>query len=268
MDDILSTAHELILHAAIVTTDKVVYPAWGELSGTQPEVIFPNLATVNRTLQQEVEITKFFTVTVYATHPGWLAGAFAVIVLACLSIIPTYWGWWHLGRPVSMSVLEIAKAFDAPLLRDLDPNGSAEEHLRIVGRTRVRYGFGTTRLVHEKDGNGGQPSLGLSTAPQLDLNIIEVNDFKDKNHRVQHQDTISIVLETATNSVRESRDQIEGGPADMPLQMVSTAFPASADRTTNDSSLPQAFEKESESFTVQPTLMFREVDSFSSGRGD
>lgn len=55
-----------------------------------------------------------------------------------------------------MSVLEIAKAFDAPLLREVDYNGSAEEHLRAVGKTRVRYGFETQSVVQEKVGNNDQ----------------------------------------------------------------------------------------------------------------
>jgi hypothetical protein len=69
-----------------------------------------------------------------------------VIVIVCLSILPTYWGWWHLGRPVSMSFLEIAKAFDAPLMQRANPNGTADDHLRSVGDTRVRYGSHATAV--------------------------------------------------------------------------------------------------------------------------
>ena len=37
-------------------------------------------------------------------------GAAAIIELACiLLVVPTYWGWWRLGRPCSFSPLEIAK---------------------------------------------------------------------------------------------------------------------------------------------------------------
>lgn len=36
--------------------------------------------------------------------------AAAVVEIACiLLIVPTYWGWWRLGRPFSFSPLEIAK---------------------------------------------------------------------------------------------------------------------------------------------------------------
>lgn len=46
---------------------------------------------------------------------------FAIMVTAFL-----YWGWWQLGRRVSFSPIEIAKAFDAPLLRDANTNAGAK----------------------------------------------------------------------------------------------------------------------------------------------
>lgn len=39
-----------------------------------------------------------------------------------------------------MSPIEIAKAFDAPLLEHVDCNGTAESMLREVGKARVMYG--------------------------------------------------------------------------------------------------------------------------------
>ena len=43
-----------------------------------------------------------------------------------------------------MSPLEIAKAFDAPLMRHADSNGTVDDHLRSVGDMRVRYGSHAT----------------------------------------------------------------------------------------------------------------------------
>lgn len=78
--------------------------------------------------------------TVYQSHYDWMFGALAVLVVALCSILPTFDGWWHLGRTVSMSPIETAKAFDAPLLRQADPNGTADDiavHFRSVN---VQYG--------------------------------------------------------------------------------------------------------------------------------
>ena len=141
-DDMISAAHELTLRTAIATTEILVVTSSNKdevetdpnlLTQGQPEITSPNLTFVNRTTDQEVKVTMTFEENVYETQPEWLAGAFAVIAIACLSIFPTYWGWWRLGRPVSMSPLEIAKAFDAPLMQHADPNGSAADHLRTVG---------------------------------------------------------------------------------------------------------------------------------------
>lgn len=170
-----------------------------------------------------------------------------------------------------MSVLEIAKAFDAPLLRDVDPNGSVQEHLHAVGKTRVRYGFGTQSVVQEKDGNNdqeGQQSPHPNAAPQLDLNIIEISDCEAEDFRFQQNDTISIISEATTNEAPEDCGPLEGVAVETPLRVDPIASPVAADPNTSDSPLPQAFDKESESLVVEQTLMFREVDSFSSGRGD
>lgn len=48
-------------------------------------------------------------VNVYHTTYWWFLGA-ALIELLCIAVVGlTYWGWWRMGRPVSLSPLEIAK---------------------------------------------------------------------------------------------------------------------------------------------------------------
>ena len=46
---------------------------------------------------------------------------------------------WTLGRDVSMSPLEVAKAFNAPLLAAEHSNAEVEELVKSVGARRVRY---------------------------------------------------------------------------------------------------------------------------------
>jgi hypothetical protein len=160
-------AHELTLRIAIATTNTLVVtgltnwwdgPASTLLTQGQSEIGYPDLALVNRTTSQDAEVNMTFDETVYEIQPQWLAWAFALIGLATLAILSTYWGWWHLGRPVSMSPLEIAKAFDAPLMHRTDPNGSFEDHLKVVGDTLVRYGFHATITEQPEIGNQ-RPSI-------------------------------------------------------------------------------------------------------------
>ena len=80
------------------------------------------------------------TETVYETNFNLVAAAAALNLLAVLAIIPTYRGWWALGRRFTLSPLEIARAFDAPLLRDTEYNSTWKQITERVGEHTVRYG--------------------------------------------------------------------------------------------------------------------------------
>ncbi|KAJ9661889.1 hypothetical protein H2198_001641 [Neophaeococcomyces mojaviensis] len=83
--------------------------------------------------------------TVYTTNYNYMAGAVLVSFLGVIFVIPTFHGFWELGRPVSFSPLEIAKAFNAPLLQGVQGNGHVNDLLNEVGAMKVRYGdSGTT----------------------------------------------------------------------------------------------------------------------------
>lgn len=151
IEDMMSMIRELSLRTAIATTTHAPGPVNFEAGGSifnntealtavQPDVIYPNLTSVNRTLHQQVKAVNTDPITVYKSHFGWLGGGLGVMFLAYVAVLPLLWGWWHLGRPVSMSPIETAKAFNAPLLRDADGNGTSMELLAVVGDTRVRYG--------------------------------------------------------------------------------------------------------------------------------
>ena len=138
---------ELTFRTAVITTSEgfTSYPGKDSYSdgpaGYGIDVISPNLTVTNRTTQQKVPVSMTYDETVYVVNYAWLMGTTSLVTIACLAIAPLYWGWWHLGRPVSLSPLEIAKAFDAPLLRGVDTNGTFDELTRAIGDLRVRYGF-------------------------------------------------------------------------------------------------------------------------------
>ena len=48
---------------------------------------------------------------VFHTEYGFFVAAAIVELVCILLILPTYWGWWKLGRPVSFSPLEMAKVW-------------------------------------------------------------------------------------------------------------------------------------------------------------
>ena len=88
-------------------------------------------------------------ILVYQSEYKYLAAAAVIICLALISVSVTLWGWWELGRKVSLSPLETAKALGAELFQhsNLPMDGArlAEE----MGSRKFRYG---EQMVTEDDG--------------------------------------------------------------------------------------------------------------------
>lgn len=80
------------------------------------------------------------TVTVYSSHFEYLAISIAITFLAILIVLVTFNGFWLLGRNVTMSPIETAKAFNAPLLAQEHPNAEVSELVKGAGVKPVRYG--------------------------------------------------------------------------------------------------------------------------------
>jgi hypothetical protein len=89
--------------------------------------------------------------TVYQSNYTLMAVALVINFLALLSLFPIYYGWWELGRNSTLGVLETAKAFGAPLLRDVGDNDTTEQMLQSVGSKRVRYGEVFVSGIKEKE---------------------------------------------------------------------------------------------------------------------
>ena len=77
---------------------------------------------------------------IYKSQYLYMALAVLFSALGWLAILPVFVGWWHVGRTVSMSPIETAKAFKAPMLESSDSNADASILLREVGDRPVRYG--------------------------------------------------------------------------------------------------------------------------------
>jgi hypothetical protein len=83
---------------------------------------------------------------VYSTDLLWFLAA-AVVELGCILLtIPTYWRYWRIGRSVSFSPLEIAKAFEAPMMSDCNSNSTARSIAKGMGDLPVKYGCDTSTV--------------------------------------------------------------------------------------------------------------------------
>ncbi|KAF2729902.1 hypothetical protein EJ04DRAFT_568248 [Polyplosphaeria fusca] len=98
--------------------------------------------------RQNVSSTVYGYVEVYDTNFYFMAGGIIATVVTILLVLPVYWGFWKLGRKVSLAPFEIANAFNAPVFAGAHAkNGALEDLLSEVGQRRVQYG-------HLVDGNG------------------------------------------------------------------------------------------------------------------
>jgi hypothetical protein len=94
----------------------------------------------NLTDLQIVHAIEQNSITVYQSHYTYLACALSVSLLSILSVAPIFWGWRRLGREVTLSPIEIAKAFDPAVLSSTYSNSTVKNLLKEIGDKRVRYG--------------------------------------------------------------------------------------------------------------------------------
>lgn len=106
----------------------------------------------NTSSNQTLSGVQYGHETVYVTSYWWFGAGALADLLCILCILPTYWGWWRLGRSVSFSPLEMANAFEAPLLRDAKcPSNASGRHIaNLMREWEVRYGAtGNVCYSHE-----------------------------------------------------------------------------------------------------------------------
>lgn len=75
----------------------------------------------------------------YVINANYVWGALASILCCILCVLPTYWGYWQLGRPVTLGPFEIAAAFRAPNLHH-EKNQPIDRLIKEVGGRKVKFG--------------------------------------------------------------------------------------------------------------------------------
>ncbi|KAL2062003.1 hypothetical protein VTL71DRAFT_6269 [Oculimacula yallundae] len=75
----------------------------------------------------------------YKTNFKFMWGALASMLFCIFCVLPVYYGYWQLGRPVTLGPFEIAAAFRAPVLHH-PSNAAIDTLIKEVGGRRVRFG--------------------------------------------------------------------------------------------------------------------------------
>ncbi|KAI4929021.1 hypothetical protein J4E85_005644 [Alternaria conjuncta] len=79
----------------------------------------------------------------YLTSSAYVYGALAATFITVILVLPVYWGFWQLGRKVTLGPLEISQAFGAPIIapdKMKAYHGDFDQVLEDVGDRRVQYG--------------------------------------------------------------------------------------------------------------------------------
>ena len=84
---------------------------------------------------------QYFKDVYYSTNMVFMGIALGLTGVVILCILPSYWGFWQLGRDVTLGPLEIAYAFQGPAFATVtDVDGRADQVVKRIGRTKVQYG--------------------------------------------------------------------------------------------------------------------------------
>ncbi|RSL47298.1 hypothetical protein CEP54_013477 [Fusarium duplospermum] len=119
-------------------------------------------AQFNKTDKQNVEYKSGTTTLVYVTDYEKMWIAVGASLVGIFAVLPIFWGWWELGRDVSLNPLEIANAFgtfgqDSRVMEHVDPNQNVNGIVKAVDNLGpVRYGAW--------DAGGGVVRLGFAGA--------------------------------------------------------------------------------------------------------
>ena len=128
----------------------------------------------------------------YHTNYTFAILATAASVTAILAVLATFHGFWHIGRKVSMSPVELAKAFNAPLMRNADSNAPVRKLLKQVGTKPVQYGImragpgGRKAVPHRRSSSG---NVLAPYGPYHDdfTNSIDATSASTIDSHVQHK---------------------------------------------------------------------------------
>ncbi len=116
-----------------------------DLIGAVRDMMFRTaIAAATRSDAQYMTAHETTTLPIYQSHYLYLGLAVACTALGWLATLPIFVGWWHVGRTVSMSPVETAKAFRAPMLKNADSNADADMLVKELGDRPIRYGAAAT----------------------------------------------------------------------------------------------------------------------------
>lgn len=102
-------------------------------------------------IQEQRNLPQLKPSVYYATVWRYGAAVMCIVFFCILCVLPSYWGFWQLGRKVTLGPIEVAGAFQAPIMNhpSVATHGEVDGLIKEIGDRRVRYGLveGQQRLA-------------------------------------------------------------------------------------------------------------------------
>ena len=126
MEELLADIRDIMFRISIATAEHQIADYIFTNTSTASQVQSCDVPTQKITREGEYQIYH----TVYETNHLILSIGMGLIFAAILAILPLYWGFWRLGRKVSLSPLEVAKALHNPSISNsgIDVDVTAQRH--------------------------------------------------------------------------------------------------------------------------------------------
>lgn len=133
--DAMDTIREIAFRTAL-------YISQANRKEQAPQSLLKNTTSTqwNETYMQQIEVEQTTKRIVFGSQKTFLAIAVSMTLLTTLCIFFISLGWWHLGREVSLSPIETAKAFSAPALQNANSNAKTNAILEELGNDKICYG--------------------------------------------------------------------------------------------------------------------------------
>lgn len=118
------------MQSLVAMINEIMFAISIDISNTDPN---------NKHVMKSVPASIFTESIHFKTRYLYMMGAIISSVVCIACVLPTYWGYWQLGRNVSLGPFEIAHAFRSPMTAQAE-NGTIDQVMERVGQKKVQYG--------------------------------------------------------------------------------------------------------------------------------
>lgn len=122
-----------------------------------------NNGTDKSMVQNSTNPDNFKLVNIYVVRWRYWAASLVVTLVVVILILPLYWGFWTLAHKASLSPLETARAFHAPVLSDLPGEMDTKTLIEHAGDRNLHTDARTPSMGVLTPRNNGTPMMGGGT---------------------------------------------------------------------------------------------------------